>query len=175
MPVISIITPCYKAEEYIGRIIESVQSQTRSDWEHVIVDDGSPDDGAAVVQTYADADPRVRLIRQPNGHACNARNNGARVAASDSLYFLFLDADDMLEPNALEMMTRHLDSGPEAGVAYCAYRKMDGDDNLLDLDDGTSVSRLCRMCLGRALQTYFSMRIFRCQAQKRLRYSERGQ
>lgn len=141
MPVVSVITPCYKAAAYVGRTVESVQAQTMADWEHVVVDDGSPDDGAAVVQTYADVDPRVRLIRQPNGHACNARNNGARAASPDSLYFLFLDADDTLEPNALETMTHHLNAHPEVGVAYCAYRKMDGDDNLLDLDDGTGVSR----------------------------------
>ena len=76
MPKVSIITPCYKGERFIGRTIESVLAQTWTDWEYVVVDDGSPDGSMEVVAAHAAREPRLALLRQPNGGMENARNSG---------------------------------------------------------------------------------------------------
>jgi len=132
MPKVSIITPCYKAERFIARTLESVRAQTLVDWEHIVVDDGSPDDSAAVVREFAARDPRVRLLRQPNGGMENARNNGYAACSTGSEFLLFLDADDCLEPEALATLAGYLEVRPEVGLAYCARTWIDADDRPLE-------------------------------------------
>lgn len=132
MPKVSIITPCYKAERFIARTLESVRAQTLTDWEHVVVDDGSPDDSARVVLEFAARDPRVRLLRQPNGGMENARNNGYAACSAGSEFLLFLDADDCLEPEALATLAGYLEAHPEVGLAYCARTWVDADDRPLE-------------------------------------------
>src|SRR5579862_7222831 len=73
MPKISVITPCYNAQAYIQRTIESVIAQSFTDWEMVIIDDGSRDQTAEHVGRMAEKDPRIRIIRQENGGVCRAR------------------------------------------------------------------------------------------------------
>jgi len=130
VPKVSIITPCYNSEAFIGRTIESVRAQTLTDWEHIIVDDGSTDASAAVVEVCTN-DPRLRLIRQTNGGVCNARNNGFKACSAESKYLLFLDADDCLEPEMLAVMTADLDQNPNVGLAYCDYVNVDATDKPL--------------------------------------------
>ncbi len=130
MPRVSIITPCYNGERYVGRTIESVRAQTFTDWEHVVVDDGSSDNSAAVIDVYAACDPRLWLIRQPNGGVSKARNSGFAACSSDSDYLLFLDADDCLEPEMLAVMVSYLDARTEVGLAYCACVYIDSDDRV---------------------------------------------
>jgi len=132
MPKVSIITPCYKAERFIARTLESVRAQTLTDWEHVVVDDGSPDDSAQVVQGYAARDPRVRLLRQPNGGMENARNSGFAACSAGSEFLLFLDADDCLEPEALATLAGYLEARPALGLAYCARIWIDADDRPME-------------------------------------------
>lgn len=132
MPKISVITPCYNSEAFIGRTIESVRSQTFSGWEHIVVDDGSADDSANMVETLQASEPRLRLVRQSNGGVCRARNMGARVCSSESAYLLFLDADDLLEPEMLTVMVDYLDAHPEVGLAHCGHRYIDADDRPID-------------------------------------------
>ena len=128
MPKISVLTPCYRSENYIGRTIASVREQTLTDWEHIAVDDGSPDESAAIIAHIAEREPRLRLIRQPNGGVAKARNAAYRNAA-DSEYLLFLDADDCLEPTMLAEMTSYLDARPEVGMVYCAPSFIDENDD----------------------------------------------
>ena len=127
---VSIITPCYNGETYIGRTIDSVQAQTFTNWEHVIVDDGSTDGSAAIVETYVATDSRLRLIRQPNGGVSKARNNGFAACSPQSDYRLFLDADDCLEREMLAVMVNHLDAHPQVGLAYCGCVYIDTDDRV---------------------------------------------
>jgi glycosyltransferase involved in cell wall biosynthesis len=135
MPQLSVVTPCYNSARFIGRTIESLQAQTRRDWELVVVDDGSTDASAAVVAAYAAKDSRIRLIQQTNGHVCNARNNGFSACAAESEYLLFLDSDDILAPRAVEKMLSHLDKHPEAGLAYCSLRLIGVDDRPINARD----------------------------------------
>ena len=84
MPRVSIVTPCYNAVAYIREAIESVRAQTFTDWEYVVVDDGSTDGSAEVVEAIADFDERIRLIRQENSGVHVARNIGLRESSTSS-------------------------------------------------------------------------------------------
>ncbi|UCD49462.1 MAG: glycosyltransferase family 2 protein [Phycisphaerales bacterium] len=98
MATVSVIIPLYNKGPYIRRTLESVLAQTWQDFEIVVVDDGSTDDGPAIVRAYPD--PRVRLIQQANQGPGAARNHGIR--ASTAPYLAFLDADDEWLPGFLE-------------------------------------------------------------------------
>lgn len=132
MPKISVITPCRDAERYVERAIASVRGQTFPDWEHIIVDDGSIDGSARVIEAVAATEPRLRLIHQPRRNRAWACKTGVAASWPDSRYFLFLDADDMLEPTMLEVLSGHLDLHPEVGLVYCDYCCIDANDNLVD-------------------------------------------
>jgi cellulose synthase/poly-beta-1,6-N-acetylglucosamine synthase-like glycosyltransferase len=141
MPRVSIITPCYKSSPYIGRTIESVRAQTITDWEHILVDDGSPDDLVGVVAPYLAVEPRLRLIRQPNSGVCSARNNGFAAASPESAYVLFLDADDCPRPEMLAVLVAYLDAHPAAGMAFCERTHIDENDRPVDARLQTPIPR----------------------------------
>jgi glycosyltransferase involved in cell wall biosynthesis len=121
MPAISVIVPLYQSEATIGETLASVLSQTFTDFEVIVVDDGSRDGGPAVVA--ACADPRVRLVRQENRGLAGARNTGIRNASAPLL--AFIDADDLWHPRKLEWHQRHLDAHPEVGVSFSHSRLID--------------------------------------------------
>jgi glycosyltransferase involved in cell wall biosynthesis len=132
MPKVSIITPCYNSRRFIVRTIASVIDQSFGDWEHVVVDDGSTDDPAAVVGPYLALEPRLRLIHQSNRGVCGARNQGLRAAAAESEYLLFLDADDCLEPDMLAVMVAYLERHTEVGLVHCKPSFIDEEDRTLE-------------------------------------------
>lgn len=99
---VSIIMPVYKVEEYVGKAIESIQAQTLTDWEFLIVDDGTPDRSGEICDEYAAKDSRIKVIHKENGGAPSARNMAIEIAKGE--YFYFLDSDDWAEPTMLEDM-----------------------------------------------------------------------
>jgi glycosyltransferase involved in cell wall biosynthesis len=111
----SIVMPAYNAASTIGAAIESVLAQTRTDFELMVVDDGSTDETAACVEPYL-RDQRVRLISQPNRGQASARN--AALAAASGAYVSLLDSDDLWLPQYLELMCGRLEVDPSAAVAY---------------------------------------------------------
>ena len=102
----SIIIPVYNVEKYLFDCLDSVRNQTFDDWEAICVDDGSTDDSAIVLEAYAAKDARFKIVGQPNGGLSAARNTGLSQASGD--YVLFLDSDDWLERNALEVLSENL-------------------------------------------------------------------
>ncbi|MCL6533901.1 MAG: glycosyltransferase [Armatimonadetes bacterium] len=103
-PVVSVITPAYKAARYIGQAIESVQAQTLKDWEMIIVDDASPDETVEVVKRYLD-DPRIKLLQnEQNMGAGYTRNRALDTAQGE--WIAVLDADDWYAPERLEKLVR---------------------------------------------------------------------
>lgn len=96
---ISVIIPCYNSAQWVGGAVDSVLAQTKPPHEVIVVDDGSTDDPAATLTKFGN---KVRLVTRPNGGLSAARNTGVAEASGD--WFLFLDADDHLFPNALEML-----------------------------------------------------------------------
>ena len=147
MPEVSIITPCYNSEKYVRQTIESVQAQTFSDWEHIIVDDGSQDASALVVEPYTHSDPRIKLIRQKNGGVSNARNNGLKGCSTDSKYLYFLDADDCLEINMLTAMLKYMEIHNSVGMAYCGHCYINDKDQIVETHKKLWRTRYTSTCL----------------------------
>lgn len=114
-PGFAAIIPAFNAEATVEAAIESVLVQTRSDWEAVVIDDGSSDATLALCRRY-EGDTRLRVITQANRGLPGARNVGIR--ATTAPYVAFLDSDDRWMPRYLERMGRALDEVPGAGLAY---------------------------------------------------------
>jgi glycosyltransferase involved in cell wall biosynthesis len=114
-PTFTIVMAAHNAADTVVSAIRSALAQTRGDFELIVVDDGSTDDTALLVQSLQ-TDRRVRLLRQANRGLAVARNAGIRE--SHSPLVSILDSDDLLLPGYLEEMARTLDSDPEAGFAY---------------------------------------------------------
>jgi len=115
--MISIVIPLYNKERHIAWAIQSVLGQTYGDFELIVVDDGSKDEGAKVVESFTD--PRVRLIHQENAGASAARNRGITEARAELI--AFLDADDEWMPEHLETILRLVKNYPECGAYATAY------------------------------------------------------
>ena len=113
-PTVSVIIPTYNRADLIAQAIDSVHQQTYTDFETIVVDDGSTDDTAAVVKAYG---TRVRYVWTPNGGTGHARNVG--MAEARGKYLTFLDSDDLLYPYALELETRLLERFPAVSMV-CA-------------------------------------------------------
>ena len=97
--MISIIIPVYNVEKYLPQCLDSVLSQTYTNYEVILVDDGSPDGSGAICDAYAQKDSRFRVIHQKNAGVSAARNNGIEQAAGE--WVTFIDSDDWVEPNYL--------------------------------------------------------------------------
>lgn len=106
-PKVSIICPVYKAEKYLQRCLDSIQQQTLSDWECILVDDGSPDNSGAICDEYAAQDPRFKVIHQENGGVALARQTGVDAATGE--YLIHADPDDYVELNMLEEMESEIE------------------------------------------------------------------
>jgi glycosyltransferase involved in cell wall biosynthesis len=113
---ITVVVPAYNYAHYLPDALDSVLAQTVSDWECVIVDDGSTDDTAAVAAAYVARDSRFRYLLQDNAGPAAARNNALRN--STGRYIQLLDADDRLAPRKLETHGRFLDERPDADLVY---------------------------------------------------------
>ena len=100
--LISIIVPIYNAEKTIRRCIKSIQNQTFTDWELLLIDDGSTDQSADICDEYALEDKRIEAIHKENGGVSSARNEGIKHSKGD--YILMLDSDDSLELNTCESL-----------------------------------------------------------------------
>ena len=99
MPEISIIVPIYNAEKYLVRCLDSIKAQNFTDWECILVNDGSTDNSEALCERYADEDSRFRLINKINGGVSSARNAGLDVAKGT--WIAFVDSDDFVDPDYL--------------------------------------------------------------------------
>jgi glycosyltransferase involved in cell wall biosynthesis len=101
MPKISIIIPMYGVEKYLRRCLDSVQNQTFTDWQAICVDDGSPDMSGEIAEEYAKKDKRFVVVHKENGGLSDARNAGMPYVKGD--YVLYVDSDDFIHPQTLEL------------------------------------------------------------------------
>ena len=132
-PRVSIVVPAYNRSRYLGPTVESVLGQCYRDWELVIHDDGSTDDTLAIARSYAD-DPHVRVTTAPNGGVAAARNAGFDETDCRSTYVIFLDSDDMWEPDTLLTMVDCLDAHPEWVGVHCTARCIDANGEFVPGD-----------------------------------------
>lgn len=122
--LVSIITPLYNSERFVGKTIESVLAQTYKHWEMIIVNDGSKDNGPAIVEAYTKQDGRIRLYHQPNGGCASARNHGLKEAKGR--YFVFLDSDDYWDETFLEEQLAFMKS-KSAAIVTASCRRVDAE------------------------------------------------
>ena len=124
--MVSIIVPIYNIEGYIRECIDSILAQTYSDFELILVDDGSPDNCGRICDEYAEKDVRIKVIHKENGGLTSARNAGLSVAKGD--WIMHVDGDDWIEPDMIESLIEaaniteadlvfgdHMKYGPSAG------------------------------------------------------------
>lgn len=98
-PLVSVIVPVYNAEKYLNRCVDSILSQTMTDFELLLIDDGSKDDSGRICDEYSEKDARVRVFHKPNGGVSSARNLGLDNA--EGKWITFCDADDVVLPSWL--------------------------------------------------------------------------
>ena len=160
-PAISIIVPVYRAEDYLERCVDSILAQTFSDWELLLVDDGSPDRSPQLCDQWAARDSRIRVFHQPNGGVAAARETGVQHARSQ--YSIHVDPDDWIEPRTLQVLYRKAVAG-QADMVVCdflldygtrtevlAQRAAAGGDFLRDLLTQEAHGSLCNKLIRTAL------------------------
>lgn len=125
MPAVSVVIPVYNSAKYLRECLDSIIAQTFSDWEVVAVDDGSSDDSPAILDEYATKDSRIKVIHKANGGVSAARNDGLGAACGD--YVLFVDSDDLLLANALDVLYKKT-SSENADVTFGDHLSFQGDD-----------------------------------------------
>jgi glycosyltransferase involved in cell wall biosynthesis len=120
---VAIVTPVYNGARFLADAVDSVLSQTYTNWDYIIVDNGSTDDTFAIAQRRAARDPRIRAVRLPHLPIMDNWNRALGLAATDAAYIKELHADDLLMPNCLAEMVALMERHPSAGMAssYCLY------------------------------------------------------
>lgn len=122
MPVVSVIVPIYNVEEYLERCVDSILNQTFTDFELILVNDGSTDNCGVICDRYAKKDPHIKVIHKENGGLSDARNAGIDVSAGQ--YMMFIDSDDYIDPKMLEILyERILNDGSD--MALCNFLYVD--------------------------------------------------
>ena len=120
-PLVSVIIPIYKVEDYLAECVDSVINQTYRNLEIILVDDGSPDGCGVMCDTYAEQDERVRVIHRPNGGLSAARNSGMDIATGE--FITFLDSDDWMYRGTIEGYMQCFAKHPELDLVesgtYC--------------------------------------------------------
>lgn len=133
-PLISVVIPAYNAAAHLEETLATVQAQTLTTWELLVIDDGSTDATPAIAAAAARQDPRIRLISVANGGVSRARNLG--VAASSGPLVAFLDADDRWSPQALASHRQHFERDPGLGVSFARVELL--------RPDGEPTGKVCR-------------------------------
>ena len=126
MTKISVIVPVYNTEKYLDRCIQSILAQTYTDFELLLINDGSTDSSGAICDKYAKQDVRVRVFHKENGGASSARNMGLDNAKGE--WVTFCDSDDTLKQNALECLSSYTDKSSIV-IANTSYKEqISGDE-----------------------------------------------
>lgn len=140
--MVSVIIPVYNTEKYLRQCLDSVLAQTYSDWEAILVDDGSTDTSGTICDEYADADKRVRVIHRVNGGLSAARNSGIDVAIGE--WLVFVDSDDAISTDHIERLAQTVSlTGADIACGGFAFNpahlgKGSRKVNVLDSDDAIS-------------------------------------
>ena len=130
-PRISVLMPTYNAEKFIVQAMESILNQTRSDFEFVIMDDGSTDGTVGFLEHYANSDDRIRLLLQPHKGVTRALNEG--VAAARGVLVARMDADDISHPRRFALQVDFLEQHPEVVAVGCWLEIVDPEGAAISL------------------------------------------
>lgn len=160
-PRVSVVVPAYNVSAYLEAALSSVECQSFSDYEVLIVDDGSTDQTAAVALTFSRRDPRFKLLQKSNGGLSSARNHGIRYAKGE--YIALLDGDDIYHPDKLAVHIAKLDNSPKVGVTYSASRAIrdDGQQTFMILSGKPVVKNVLSALLYKNFIGHGSNAVFR--------------
>lgn len=128
-PVISVIVPVYNVQDYLARCLDSILSQTFSDYELICVNDGSADNSRAILEEYRKRDARIKIVDKENGGLSSARNAGMEAAKGE--FYSFVDSDDWIDKTMLEKLYNKIqDTGSD--IAICAVHQFDETNQKID-------------------------------------------
>ena len=144
-PAISIIMPCYNQAIYLAEALDSVLAQTYTNWECIIVNDGSPDDTAQIASVYLKRDERIKYLQKKNGGLSSARNRGIELAKSE--FILPLDADDLIHEKYIETALKAFSDNPALSLVYCKAEKFGVEEGPWDLSDYSFQNLLLKNCI----------------------------
>jgi glycosyltransferase involved in cell wall biosynthesis len=134
MPKISIIIPIYNVGKYLEQCVESILSQAFSDYEVILIDDGSTDNSGSICDRYADQYDQIKTIHKENGGLSDARNVGLQHAAGE--FILFVDADDYIFKDSLAAINLSIEETPDVDVVFLEAVKVFADGSTIPLGDG---------------------------------------
>ncbi len=149
---ISVIVPVYNAEDYLKRCIDSVVAQTYTCWELILVNDGSRDGSADIIDSAAENDERIKAIHQENAGAGAARNKGISCATGD--YIVFLDSDDYIDSEYFSLLVPLAEKND---VVFIDVKQVDGEGNTLRDESASGYRELTK---DRFLRSQMTGRIF---------------
>lgn len=174
-PLISVIIPIYKVEQYLTQCIDSVIRQTYTNLEIILVDDGSPDNCGAICDEYAQNDHRIKVIHQTNQGLAAARNAGMDLCTGDLI--AFVDSDDWIEPEMYERMTQMM-LDKDLDVVFCGVTHI-RDGEVLEYmgqyyEDGAVVSaeEIIPYCLTKEILPSCCNRLCRRHCVENMRFPE---
>lgn len=141
----SIIVPIYKVERYLKTCIDSILTQTFSDFEVILVDDGSPDLCGKICNDYAENDLRIKVLHKANGGLSSARNAGLDIAIGE--YIIFIDSDDFWDDNtALENINKNLTETKADLLIFPAKRYYEDKNKVSSLHCSVCPAKLDHAC-----------------------------
>lgn len=152
--LLSIIVPVYKVEKYLAKCIDSILAQTYTNFELILVDDGSPDNCPQICDEYAKKDKRIIVIHKENGGLSDARNAGLEVAKGQ--YVGFVDSDDTIEPQMYDELIKSIEMN-DSDIALCEVN--------LCYDNGDKIYNN-EICLNQVCGTNFSTMTFGPESKK---------
>ena len=166
--LVSVIVPIFMVEEYLDECIQSIVSQTYSNIEIILVNDGSLDGCPQKCDEWARKDHRIRVIHKPNGGLSSARNAGLDIAKGD--YIAFVDSDDYVTPDHVEVMYNRIYDDDSVGiVSGMIYRLKDGKityyakDWLIKEERIISSSKIAISCIKESVSYTVTNKLFKSQ------------
>jgi len=137
-PLVSVVMPIYNVQDYLAKSVESVLAQSFTDFELILVDDGSTDASNLMAQMFAHKDKRIRLVKQKNRGLAGARNTG--IYESEGKYVAFLDSDDLWHTEKLQQHVDLMEKNPDVGVSYSCSEFIDDQGESIGLFQSPKMS-----------------------------------
>ena len=163
--MISVIVPVYNVEEYLEECLDSIQCQTYSNIEVILVNDGSTDHSQEICERYCKQDPRFRLINQANKGLSGARNRG--MTESKGEFITFVDSDDVLKDDMLEQLLKHMTSEEMEDIVECWYTndkkeiEIPSPENVKIIFQGNAKEALVSLCEDNIVRLNAVAKLFR--------------
>jgi len=142
-PLVSVVMPVYNVQDYLAESVESVLAQSFTDFELILVDDGSTDASNLMAQMFALKDKRIRLVKQTNRGLAGARNTGIYESVGE--YVAFLDSDDLWHTDKLQQHIEFMKSRPNVGVSYSSSEFIDDQGESIGLYQSPKISGICKV------------------------------